>query len=968
MPEYNHFINTSYIGEYVVVSSNDHEVVLRPVDSDTNPIATYWKEFLGLYDDDPIIVDPTRATIHLTQLPPSVLCVDAYVEYAVEFPRVTVHIGDKVIDVSDKVACNHPNPETPGLYALDFTLGEKGAPLWRSWVSIDEPPVLRHIITPWNRDNKVIADINRLVVEPRFMEALYEAGVPLYNFQQSNAISAVPQSAVMKYRDARAFVKNGNLFITGPQLPVGSTATLSSGTSTLTSILKLKVITAPFQTQDVYGLGDIVRYGGSDYYAVADVPVVDVIDSNGVLSSGSMIPGVPLKDSDNSVQSVWLAGTYYILEKPLSIPDGEYDLSELWATIDVGGYMFQMNLLKAFPVRHYWGYYNAKYFYDYAPGDLVSYVTDNIISFYQRNETTIDNKDTEEAYRPGNYRNPHWTEVYSSVNGSILRDPVIKPYTNATNAVVARTYPIRNEAFRIYARLVGMPSEIVDGLGPKYSVLLWALLYRTRETFPGFKAAMNAVGFQVSNLYRVHPSVEYSVYDSGDHKVAISNVYTEIDKVKEIARSVKADRIWYNGNTNPPQDDNPESPHWIRYACTDGGETDDTVYMFRNGAWHPFYSFKHLGLDTDFTKYNYEVNNRYYRAEINLMDRLKSECLVNLDDDIEWIDDDKFSAISVVVSKLISYEVPIYVYLLMSLHLATVGKARLRGVSGGVVTHEEWGGQIGLKVYPGNVFDLASISVRSFYPIVYYRYDTADSWKEYAGYQQLDGYSYYSFDKPVYVKFEYVTVSLFKPKGYWVSQFTIGCLGDSDSTGTEDYDGTDGFKPATLMDVDDPLYLCKGVAGVTVTMESSSFDVSAQCLCWRYILGITDESDPNYWSFGDGTHFAEWMGVPCEFIGCTDGDLTALKSVVTRCTTDGKNLTFAWDGDTLCIGGDAPKLVYLWDNDGNVRGVLQFGYDANMRPATGQGGYLLKVTFTAEEWSTTRGLKTGGLEGATGEL
>ena len=189
------FIDTSYNRRYTVVAVTKDGVILRPIveEGADNPIPTYWKEFIRKYTDEPIPED-AYLTVNLTQLPAEVLSVDAYVDYVVEYPRAEVRVGSITIDVSDRISCNHPNPETPGLYALDFMLsiddgeGYTTQPIWRSWVSIDEPPILRHVITPWNRENRTIADLNRLVIEPQFMEALYEAGVPLYNFQQGRGL------------------------------------------------------------------------------------------------------------------------------------------------------------------------------------------------------------------------------------------------------------------------------------------------------------------------------------------------------------------------------------------------------------------------------------------------------------------------------------------------------------------------------------------------------------------------------------------------------------------------------------------------------------------------------------------------------------------------------------------------------------------------------------------------------------
>ena len=297
------FINTSYQQYYIVVSASAEGVILRPVDDEA--LSTYWKEFLDGYIDGPVPTD-VKPTIHLTQLPAEVLKVDAYVDYTIEYPRVEVYYGDHVIDISDRVAVNHPNPETPGLYALDFTVsasGEKMTPIWRSWVSIEEPPLLRHIITPWNKENRVIADMNRQVIEPQYMEALYEAGVPVYNFQQANLSAAVNQFAVMKYRDARAIVVDNRLFITGPRLPAGTEVTVNG----LTRTLGVNLLCPLFSKQDTYEAGSLVSYCGSDYYALEDIPTREISDPNDETKTirASVLPTTFGEEEDGVKHTYW---------------------------------------------------------------------------------------------------------------------------------------------------------------------------------------------------------------------------------------------------------------------------------------------------------------------------------------------------------------------------------------------------------------------------------------------------------------------------------------------------------------------------------------------------------------------------------------------------------------------------------------------------------------------------------------
>lgn len=978
------FINTSYQQYYVVVSASSEGVILRPVDDEA--LSTYWKEFLDGYIDGPVPTD-VKPTIHLTQLPAEVLKVDAYVDYTIEYPRVEVYYGDHVIDISDRVAVNHPNSETPGLYALDFTVsasGEKMTPIWRSWVSIEEPPLLRHIITPWNKENRVIADMNRQVIEPQYMEALYEAGVPVYNFQQANLSAAVSQFAVMKYRDARAIVVDNRLFITGPRLPAGTEVTVNG----LTRTLGANLLCPLFSKQDTYEEGSLVSYCGSDYYALENIPTRAIPDPNDETKTiiASVLPTAFGEEDDGVKHTYWLQGVYYSVE-PMGLPDGEYALTSLWAVLDVGGYLFKMDLLRAFPVHHYWGYYDRKYFYDYAAGDLVSVIKDNVLTIYQRNDTSIEEKGLEETYRPGHYKNPHWTEVYSESNDTLLSDPIIKPYTNAANAVVSKTCPVREEAFRLYAKLVNIPYPLVDALGTKYSVLLWALLYRTRETFPGFKAAMNAIGMDLTNLHRVYPSVVYSQFEGG-LETEIKDIYTEIDKVKIIAKSVKADRIWYEGDTVPTRGVDNEAyeqfgPPWIRYSVE--GEEPDVVWQFntKTEQWEPFYKFTHIGSDRNVADYDMSVNNRYYRADASMLDRLASECAIDLGDGFQWIDDDSFAGLAVALDALLEYEIPIYIYFRLKIRLATVGHARMIGVSKPVALQDAWGGSVGLKLFPGKYFDFIKFTVNEVYPAVLYRYDapppdSQDSdWTEYVNYDQRGGYRYFSFDQAVYIRLKFMqnTASfVFKVatgidyesedpvtryKWCWTSRYTIGCLGDPNSPGTDDYKvrsgdhGYDGFCDATQMECSDSerhgsdVYLCKGLAAITLRIATSTLKVTGEALMWQYVL--TD--DGSEWVMDESTPFADWETLDnVKLWGCWVSDVASFKAMIARVSSpEVENLTFEWEDNTIKIGGGVPHFLYFWDALGFIRGMIVVPFVDRMVLDGDSSDYLLKFTFEEDD-------------------
>lgn len=943
------FVDTSYKRKYVVVSATSEGVVLRPVED--GPLSSYWQDFISGYISEPLPPELVP-TIHLTQVPQEVISVNAYADYVVEYPHMEVHYGGHVIDISDRVSVNHPNPETPGLYALDFmvsTTGEVSTPIWRSWLSIEEPPLLRNAITPWNRENLSIADINRLIIEPQFTEALYEAGVPLYNFQQANANNAVGQFALQKYKNSRAFVKSGRIFISGPRLPIGTKVSIQG----VQRVLKTSSICAQFSRSEQYLAGDIVTYCGSDYYALEDIPTSRVSDT----SVGSVLPTESMSSAGHRY---WLQGAYYVVDY-LDEPDGEYSLDSLWSIIDVNGYLFNMDLLRAIPVHHYWGIYDRKKFYDYAPGDLVTVINDGVISLYQRNETPLDDRSLEQAYRPGHYLNPNWTAVYSESQGSEITNPIIRPYSNASNAFVSKTYSAREESFRMYSNMVGIPSELVDMLGAKYSVILWAILYRTRETFPGIRAAFNAIGLDISNLRRAQPSVIYT----GNANSVITDVYDEIDILRKVAKSIEADRIWMSGiDVMPPTgtytDTGEMYPPWVAYS-DDGA----SIWLFDEIAskWNKVYAFNHIGSDLSIDTYDFSVNNRYYKADLNLLERLSSDGALDLGDSGIWVSDDYFTGLSLALSRLLSYEVPIYIYLRLRIKLATTGNARISGVSGSTMLSDAWCGNIGLKLYPGKIFNFATYKTEYYYPQVLFAYDypgeeSLDSdWQTAYEFRQLNGYRYYAFNHSVYLRLVYSSDTggvLYKTDTMWTSRYTIGCLGNMSSSGTDDYtpiQGSstfNGFMDASMMPISDnpshsrDLYLCKGIVGCTLRIHSGNLSVRASCLQWNYVF-----DDPS-WKMDETLKFADWRELEgADLLGCWASDAISFKQTIVRCTSpDVPNLKTMWGDEetpTLYVGNGMPHKIMMYDANGFLRGMVTIPYNKYMVLDGSSSEYILKL-------------------------
>ena len=112
-------INTSYDQRYVVVSSTEDTVTLRPISEGL--LQTYWQQFFSgrlVYSKEP----PGPVTIRLQQAPPPVLRVDAYTALHIEYPRVVAICDGVETDISSLVTSNKPNTDVPGLYIISYVL------------------------------------------------------------------------------------------------------------------------------------------------------------------------------------------------------------------------------------------------------------------------------------------------------------------------------------------------------------------------------------------------------------------------------------------------------------------------------------------------------------------------------------------------------------------------------------------------------------------------------------------------------------------------------------------------------------------------------------------------------------------------------------------------------------------------------------------------------------------------------
>lgn len=861
---------------------------------------------------------------HVVNTPVSVLTVPAYVDYTVEFPSVEMTDTDGTTrDVSEYLSCNHPNPELPGLYRLSFMLslpGDAPVEIWASYVSIEEPPLLRGAVSPWMRENRTVSDLSRIVMEPQFQEALYAVRSPMYNFMVSNTPKCVSAASLPRFKGIQGYALTKAIFLSTQQLPAGTE--IRSGDYTFT--LKTPKLAPDYVPGVHYGKYDVVRYTGTYWLALDDTDTI------------------PSEDG-------WLQGYPYEVSEE-SIPEaGNIPVDSVLVTADAGGYLFRVDALSGITIGHYWGMYDPNSFYDYQVGDLVSVVSENVYYLYRRNDTDTSQKEIELSYKPGNYRNPHWDEVYCASPQGMLRDPVITPVTNASNSIVSKTGSVMDGVFRIYSRLAGIPMELVDALGLKKGVLIWALLYRTRNTYYGLKTALQALGMSITSLERVHPSIKYT---SGGTE--ITDVYDEIGKCKDMAKSIKAGRLLMSRYDLPtPLPADAAAIPYIHYR--DGG----TVERYVPGTgWTDYYEFEKLSGDFDPSEWDFSKNNRYYEATVAFLDRIAGDNLIDMGDGEEWLSDEAFAPISSQLDTLFAYEIPIYIYLRMKVRLASVGTMAHVGTMGGVVYHDAYGGDVEMRVYPSKMFDVVSLATKEYWPVVSVS-DTENGTYAVADYDMssLLDFRRYRFDHNVYVKFALPDGPM--ATGYWVSPYAIG----------------------RLVSMSEPLFLCNGEVGVTVEVsDTSSLTVTVSAYIWNYIFGNdgspweTDEEDYEIPFAGyreiPSTFISEWHGTALAFTNYIDkvtspqgniypseppdlvpvvsdlvtqetiSDSTVISDLV---TSDGDTL-YAFEGNDLYLSGTIPEVIYFWHGE-VIIGTLYLGEIPYMTEAP-EGEPNIKISFT----------------------
>lgn len=908
-------VNTSYDQRYVVVSSTEDTVTLRPIGEGL--LQTYWQQFFSgrlVASKEP----PGPVTIRLQQAPPPVLHVDAYTALHIEYPRVIAICDGVETDISSLVTSNKPNTDVPGLYIISYVLplpGQDSNEIWRSYVSIEEPPLLRQAITPWNRDSYTIATLNRLLVEPQFQEALYEEGAPLYNFVTSNTSPALRPGHLAQAKKAIGVKFGRNVFLSGVKFPSASRIHIMAAHGAAYTVHIDRTVTGLAWSAGEYAQGDVVAKGAFAYYAAAPITADDIPGSS----------------------ASWIQGHLYRLEEELEEgpdaeawaqePDGALTLLSLWAWVDLRGYVFDIDVLHAPSLGTYWGYYDSRNFYDYRPGDLVSYISDNVFYVYRRNDTDIQDRSTEEAYRPGDFHNPHWDEAYAAYPGGKVRDfdDWLAPVTNTANGVIVKTGSLSELMCSVYARMMGIPDAIVDAIGSKCSAFLYILLQRTRDTFEGFRRAYRAIGMDVTDLHRVYPTVET---EDGDGE-PFAGVYPEADVLKGVAKSIQAGKLWQgpkdDGKLVVPADG--ELP-WVRYAPspeeakaeTQHGPYRIEAYVDVDGTptWKAIYVIRGFGDSYPVGTEGIRGNNRYYQCTVSLLSRLAKNAIDDLGDGRQWIDLNALHGVTGMADAVAKYEVPMYIYIRCHVYVASLCDAYRQGVSSLRLHVDSYGGNPVLLLYPFKYFDLASGGVKSTYASV-------GVW---------DGSAYVAREPDemrgeakAYIFNKQELLSFGAPEGFawtesctgWTSRFTQGFLGDAavePSVPIEDYEDPSTPSGGTI---------ANGIVGFTPICNLGQVSAVLEYLAWNYIF--SDKADPE-WTMDETLPFASFRAGDCEVYSTWTYpvfpyEVDGVKVLDGARFVDGNgkelDVTVTYSTGTLMYLGirdECPREIYIYDGEG----------------------------------------------------
>lgn len=931
-------LNTSYTAsQYKVVSVDKNWVVLRVLDKSL--YSTYWKEFWSAkVNAGPTPPGPTVKPMYLRleQVPPETTLVDQYANFIPELPLVTIEMDGERINVTDRITANTPNTEVPGLFRIDYRINltaEFSSPIWAVYVSIQQRPILRKAAAGWVRDSYVIQTLNRLVMEPQFLEALHAAGEPLYGFMEANQHPSVRASNLYKYKGLEAWGAGGaykedsnggrngdaanGIFITGLKLPQGSIVIYQRRMLQLREPVWPDPVGAfhhmdPLKherTPDAYSKGSVVRDGDSSYICInretdASIPVSNPdYWRKGYLYKFNVLNG----------------GEDFKLPRE-RLPVGKGGVEHIWITVDNQGYSFWVDIANQTSIGTYRGYYDRKHYADYGTGDMVTYISEDAIKLFKRKATDIQGQDTL-IYPPGHHLNPAWDEVFAKFpeeHQPLFSDYFIVPHTNASNAVLAKTWTVSEEMCEAYGNMMGIPPLIVKECGAKWSALLFALLSRTRNTFEGLRVCFRAVGLDVENLRLSEPSLKYLCNPDGDGLEEVEDVYTQHENLR---------RLIANIDSLAPEGKEKAEEGCLRYVTenTEGADSKDInvaiqQYSEADGGWVTRYRFERIEPAQNF-------NNRYYEGDLKVLERLADDAVAKLGDE-SWVKESAWAGNpSALVAECLAYEIPIYISLRLKILLYAENRIEMQGfVYSGLCDGQRGGVKNVIELFPSRYFSRAAHNFVDVETGVFIKEN--DGWTEVqpTRYNEARGSKIYEFNGMVNpLRIMAVNPDNVSFVRYWQSTHTFGLLGLADSTSTVNevpFFNDEHFHNVTDPDITDEteLMLMNGYVGVTALYRPKELHLLASARRWMYVLG--EESDTEKWELSNDVAFADFANIESTAIYPFEGDAAGLKAVLNYVTDgEGNRLDFEWDGDELVFHDIFPDAIYLRDSDGIILGA-----------------------------------------------
>lgn len=929
-------LNTSYAQEYVVISADSSRVVLRVKNEEL--YNTYWKEFIPaeLGPDIPPMY------IRIEQVPPEVTLIDQYASYAPEMPIVTLEVGDMKINVTDRIVANTPNTEVPGLYRVDYRINishEISSPIWAAYVSIQQRPILRRAAANWVRDSYIVKTLNRLVMEPQFMEALHAAGEPLYGFMEVNQHPSIRAGSLYKYGEVQAWGAKGQvgsnanaIFITGMKLPQGAIVVYQN------RMLQLREPVWPDpigtfhhmdpdtheRTTGLYERGNVVRSGDYSYICINSANAETSVNDENYWKQGYLYKFSALEE-----------GTFDLPSGRL--PFGKGGVEHIWVTVDDQGYSFWVDITHLTSIGAYRGYYDRKNFADYCTGDLVTYMAEGAVRLFKRKPTDIQAPETL-IYPPGHYLNPAWEEVFCKLaeeHHPLLSEYFIVPHTNAANSLLSKTWSVSEEMCKAYGNMVGIPDTIVKECGAKWSALLFALLSRTRNTYEGLRICFQAVGLDVKNLHLTHPSLAYYCKPEGEaEETRVEDVYTQLKNLRKLVKNI---------DTLMPAGQETEEPGNLRYCPDDGGMSIQQYAPDEAGApedgWVTRYRFSNIKTDGTATEPLQALNNRYYKGELDILARLAEDAVADLGDEKKWVKETAWAgAPSALTGVCLRYEIPIYIWLTLKIYLYAEQKVEMQGFVYSKIADAQRGGARNIiELFPTVVYDSTTHAFVTVDTAVFKQ--TGDGWEE-VPYARRGAHNskIYEFDGPVYpLRIKATEDGEINFVRYWQSSHTTGLLGLPDSTSTVNdvpYTDAEHFHNVTDPDVTDEslLMMANGYVGVTAlyTVKGLKIDLS-RGLYWQYVMGDGETMDR--WALRDNVPFVDWEDITATITDAPCRTMERLRNEMHHAVADGEIIDHHWDGDSLYLSNAAPTTVDLMDASNNLlcSVLLSFG-PAGMTP------------------------------------